>query len=43
MGKRKKEGVFKSQANKFIFFMFSFDMKELHTLFMKFYQEFDQD
>ena len=31
------------QSNKFIFFAFAFEMKELHTLFMKFYQEFDVD
>lgn len=26
-----------------IFFILAFDMRELHTLFMKFYGEFDSD
>ena len=33
----KTEKQYKNQSNKFIFYMFAFDLKEIHTLFMKFY------
>lgn len=33
----------KSQAFKMIFLSYAFDVKEMHTLFMKFYRDFDKD
>lgn len=41
--KNKQETSQKNRANMVIFFMLAFDIKELHTLFMKFYSDFDAD
>ncbi|CDW83566.1 UNKNOWN [Stylonychia lemnae] len=35
--------VIKNESNKFVFLLFSFDLKEIHRLFRKFYLELDKD